>query len=71
MIDIPRDELRKISKRIDKLTVNPFPPGHEKMKGAEDLYRVRQGDYRILYSVLKNKLIVLIIKIGHRREGYR
>lgn len=69
--DLPRNELKKISKRIDKLAVNPFPPGYEKMKGEDDLYRIRQGDYRILYAVFEKKLLILIVKIGHRREVYR
>lgn len=69
--DLPRTELKKIAKRIDKLGFDPFPSGHEKMKGHDDLYRVRQGDYRILYSVFEKKLVVLIVKIGHRREVYR
>lgn len=69
--DVPRSELKKIAKRIDKLALDPFPPGHEKLKGLDDLYRIRQGDYRILYSIFEAKLIVLIVKIGHRREIYR
>jgi mRNA interferase RelE/StbE len=69
--DIPRIELKKLARRIEKLADDPFPQGHEKMKGREDLYRVRQGDYRILYSVFEGNLLVLIVKIGHRREVYR
>ena len=68
---IPRVELKKISKRIDKLADDPFPQGHEKMKGDDNLYRIRQGDYRILYSVIDGKLLILIVKVGHRREVYR
>jgi len=69
--DIPRVELKKLAKRIERLASDPFPPGHEKLKGQEDLYRVRQGDYRVLYSVFERKLLILIVKIGHRREVYR
>jgi len=71
LADIPRAELKKFARRIEKLAEDPFPPGHEKMKGHEDLYRIRQGDYRILYSIFEGKLLVLIVKIGHRREIYR
>lgn len=71
IIDIPRIDLKRISNRIDKLAVDPFPSGFEKMQGHENLYRIRQGDYRILYSLFEEKLIVLIVKIGHRREVYR
>ena len=69
--DIPHTELKKLAKRIDKLSSDPFPSGHEKMKGHDDLYRIRQGDYRVLYSLFLGKLVVLIIKIGHRRDVYR
>ena len=68
---IQKSDTQKLAKRIDQLAANPFPPGYEKLKGQGDLYRVRQGDYRILYSVFENQLLVLIVKIGHRREVYR
>lgn len=68
---IPRSDLNKMSKKIEKLALEPFPIGCEKLKGSDDIYRIRQGDYRILYSVFEKKLIILILKIGHRREIYR
>ena len=69
--DVPQVDLKKLARRIDKLAQNPFPPGYEKMKGHDDLYRIRQGDYRVLYSVFEGKLLILVVKIGHRREVYR
>lgn len=69
--DLPKAELKKTSKRIDMLSSNPFPPKSEKLEGEIGIYRVRQGDYRILYSVFENKLVILILKIGRRREIYR
>ncbi len=71
LADLPHSELKKLAKRIEKLTSDPFPPGYEKMKGSDDLYRIRQGDYRVIYSVFKSKLVILVVKIGHRREVYR
>ncbi|MES2273609.1 MAG: type II toxin-antitoxin system RelE/ParE family toxin [Chlamydiota bacterium] len=71
LADIPRADLKKLAKKIDKLASNPFPEGSEKLKGCDNLFRIRQGDYRILYSVCSGKLLVLIVKIGHRREVYR
>ena len=68
---VPKDDLKKIAKRIDKLQQDPFPLGHEKLSGKEDLYRIRQGNFRVIYSVEGKKLIILILKIGHRREIYR
>ena len=62
----------QITKRYKKLQLEPYPPGHEKLSappGTEPVYRVRQGDYRILYVVRDHEVIV--IDIGHRREVYR
>lgn len=69
--DIPKGDLKKIANKIEKLSLDPFPNGSEKLKGEEGIYRIRKGDYRILYSVFEKKLIVLVVKIGHRREIYR
>ena len=57
--------------RIESLAGNPRPPGCEKLAGYLDRYRVRQGDYRVVYSIDDTERIVLIVKIGHRREVYR
>jgi mRNA interferase RelE/StbE len=53
------------------LAGHPRPPGCEKLVGAEDLYRIRVGDYRIIYQIRDELLLVLVVKIGHRREIYR
>lgn len=53
------------------LASGPRPSGCEKPAGAEKLYRIRVGDYRILYQVQDQALLVLVVKIGHRREVYR
>ena len=65
--DIPKKDLRKIIKRIRSLAGHPRPVGSQKLS-AQDQYRVRQGDYRIVYSIDDEGLIVDIVKIGHRRE---
>ncbi len=70
-LDLPKNDLKKISQKINKLISNPFISGYEKLRGSDNQYRVRQRDYRIIYSVLEKKLIVLVLKIGHRREVYR
>ena len=57
--------------RIVALEVNPRPPGARKLRGESELWRVRVGDYRILYSIEEARLVVLVVKIGHRREVYR
>jgi len=61
----------RIKQRIDSLAENPFPSGIKKIEGEDELYRLRVGDYRILYQVKGKLLLVLIVRIGHRREIYR
>jgi mRNA interferase RelE/StbE len=61
----------RIKRRIDALSENPFPSGIKKIEGEEELYRLRVGDYRILYQVKGKILLVLIVGIGHRRDIYR
>jgi mRNA interferase RelE/StbE len=67
---IPDTDLKKILKRIESLAKNPRPMGCEKVVG-QDKYRVRQGDYRILYTINDDALIVRIMKVGHRKDIYR
>lgn len=67
---IPQEDVRRILARIETLRENPRPPGSEKLSGQER-YRVRQGNYRILYTVADAEVVVEIVKIGHRREVYR
>jgi len=68
--NIPDKDLRRIIKRIASLSENPRPQGYEKLSD-QDLYRIRQRNYRIVYSIKDNILTVWIIKIGHRRDIYR
>ena len=67
---IPKKDLRKIIHRIESLSKDPRPPGHEKLTGQER-YRVRQGRYRIIYSFQDQELTIWIVKAGHRRDVYR
>ena len=67
---LPKKDLLKIVKRIQTLALNPRPDGSQKLSGKEQ-YRVRQGDYRIVYSIEDKESLVDIFKIGHRREVYR
>jgi mRNA interferase RelE/StbE len=68
-IPLKRDRQRLVA-RISKLADNPRPVGSEKISG-QDKYRVRQGRYRILYTIEDQDLIVQIVKIGHRKDVYR
>ncbi len=70
LAEIPKKDLPKIVKRIQSLAQNPRPHGSQKLSRKEE-YRVRQGNYRIVYSVNDKVLAVDVVKIGHRREVYR
>ena len=67
---ITKTDLKRIVKCIQNLSGIPRPSGCEKLSG-EDRYRVRQGPYRIVYSIDDKSREVLIVKVGHRREVYR
>ena len=67
---IPKADVVKIVKRIESLAENPFPESAIRLKGREE-WRVRQGDYRILYIVEQDVVTVYVVKVGHRREIYR
>ena len=67
---LPKRDRLRIVRKIQALAQNPRPPGCEKLS-AEEKYRVRQGCYRIVYSVDDQNQTVLVVKVGHRREVYR
>lgn len=67
---LPAKPRRLIVRKIESLAEDPRPRGSEKLSG-KDLHRVRQGDYRILYDVQDKARMVVVIRIGHRREVYR
>lgn len=68
---LPQKDRERTATRIASLARDPRPPGSEKLAGYEDRYRVRQGRYRILYSIADRELVVWIVKVGHRRDVYR
>ena len=70
MLAAPKADRHRILDRIRRLAQNPRPRGCEKLKG-DTAYRVRQGSYRIVYTVDDRNLTISIDKIGHRREVYR
>jgi mRNA interferase RelE/StbE len=66
----PKQDVKRILQRIRSLAIDPRPPGCEKLSGQER-YRIRQGVYRIIYEIHDARLLVLVVKVGHRREVYR
>jgi len=67
---IPKKNLKRIMARVGMLAEDPRPSGSEKLTGRER-YRLRQGLYRIVYSIQDNELTVWVIKVGHRKDIYR
>lgn len=67
---IPAKDLQRIMERIESLAEDPRPVGSEKLS-AQERYRIRQGNYRIIYSIQDNELTVWVVKVAHRREVYR
>ncbi len=69
--DLPSDQQVRIRRKIAALAENPYPPGSRKLKGEEIAYRIRVGDYRVVYEVFEETITVLVLRIGHRKDVYR
>ena len=67
----PKRDLVKIKKRIEELSVNLPDFSSTKMRGNNTFHKIRSGDYRIVYEIHDEKLVILIIKIGHRKDIYK
>jgi mRNA interferase RelE/StbE len=61
----------RLTTAMARLGGDPWPAGAKRLKGPNDVFRIRVGDYRILYRVIEDRLLVLVIRLGHRREVYR
>jgi len=68
---IDRQQITHIINTVESLSSNPFPPQHRKLKGSEREYRIRVGDYRVIYQVDFTSNVIIIYHIRHRREVYR
>jgi mRNA interferase RelE/StbE len=62
---------QRIAGKINDLVQEPRPMGVEKLEGEDDLYRVRVGDYRVVFTISDERLIVLVVRIAHRKDVYR
>jgi mRNA interferase RelE/StbE len=67
---IPNRDLQKILTVIETLSEEPRPSGVEKLSG-QDKYRIRQGSHRIIYEINDKEVIVIVVKVGHRKDVYR
>ena len=70
LIRLPKIDIQRITSKIKSLSTDPRPHGCEKLS-AQERYRIRQGNYRIVYSIEDDKLIVYVIKIAHRSAVYK
>ena len=68
---LPKRDQRPVGLAIDSLADNPRPEGVRKLTGTEDAYRLRVGDYRIVYQIADNVLTVFVVRVGHRKDVYR
>ena len=68
---LPRREQRRVLAAVVALGDEPLPRGSRKLTGYDDVFRIRVGRYRVIYSVAKKKLIIIVLKIGQRKDVYR
>ena len=68
---LPKKELRRIKKKIDDLAENLPDPPTTKMKGNNAFHKIRAGNYRIVYEIHEDRLVILVVKVGHRKDVYK
>ena len=68
---LPVAHVKSVVAKIIALVTDPYPNGSVKLRGSVDLFRIRHADYRIIYRVQDEDLIIFVVKVGHRREVYR
>src|SRR3954468_14762666 len=65
---LPKAILRRVDSAILALAANPHPPGSRELQGEDDLYRVRVGDYCVIYRIEEDRLVVVVVNVGNRRD---
>ncbi len=68
---LPEKQQLRVVRAVLALAEEPHPRGSRKLTGYDDVFRVRVGRFRVLYSIAKSRLVILVLKIGHRRDVYR
>jgi mRNA interferase RelE/StbE len=71
LLSLPKEAALKIRKAINLLAANPYPKGYKKLAGHFNAYRIRIGNYRVIYSIENKELLIIVIKIAHHKEVYR
>jgi mRNA interferase RelE/StbE len=69
--NLPEPDRFRASRKIGHLEEDPFPPGSKKLKARYPLYRIRSGDYRIIYALVPEDRLIIITRVGHRKDVYR
>jgi mRNA interferase RelE/StbE len=69
--DLDKQLQRRITEKVTALCEDPFPPENKKLKAQPDHFRIRVGDYRVIYRIDGKRVVVVIVRIGHRRDVYR
>ena len=68
---IDKVEIPKILNEIEKLSLEPYPTNHKKILGTKHIFRIKIGNYRVIYSIENERLLIEIIRVRHRKEAYR
>ncbi|MEH2213409.1 type II toxin-antitoxin system RelE family toxin [Nostoc sp.] len=68
---IPSELQERIQIKIDDLATEPRPNGVKKLKGKENAYRIRIGEYRVIYDIFDDLLVVNVVEVGHRKNIYK
>lgn len=68
---LPKPIQKKISENIDALSDNPRPAQSKKLKGYDDLYRIRIADYRVVYEIVNQQVLITILRVAHRKDVYK
>jgi len=68
---LPAEIRQALARRVSTLAENPRPHDSRKLEGTNDCYRLRQGDYRLVYTILEDCVVVLVLRVGHRGDVYR
>jgi mRNA interferase RelE/StbE len=69
--NLPRPDRKRVERAIDALAAQPRPAGAKKLAAEPDLWRIRVGSFRVIYKIEDDKLLILVVKIGHRKDIYR
>jgi len=67
---LPAEAQQRLAPAIEALAAEPLPSGAKKLVGAAELWRIRVGDYRLIYTLEAERLVVLVVRVGHRRDVY-